>query len=180
MQIHSKKEKSIKLIAALSDNDVIGLDNGELPWILPGDLRHFKDLTTGNTIVMGWNTWKSIGEKPLPNRINVILSRKVRQLPRSKWIYQIKNPIDIFKLPKHKRKGDIFIIGGGQVYSSYMSMIDEMYLTYVHLNIPYAEKHIKFPKVDWYEWTSVEDVDMSDQEENGIVYEFRHYARILD
>ena len=171
----SKKEKCIKLIAAVSDNDIIGTENGELPWLLPGDLAHFKNLTTNNTIVMGWNTWKSLGERPLPNRMNIILSRKERALPRSKWIYQIKKPIEILSLPKHKRLGDIWIIGGGQVYYTYLSLVKEMYLTFVHTNVPYSEKCVQFPKVNWSRW----NLESSSEEfvENGISYEFKHYVR---
>jgi len=175
----SAKEKSINLIAAVSDNDVIGLENGELPWILPGDLKHFRELTTNNTVVMGWHTWKSLGEKPLPNRMNIILSRKHRILPRSRWLKQIRYPMELFMLPKNKRPGSIWIIGGGQVYSAYLPIVQDMYLTYVHLNIPNEEKCIKFPKIHWSEWEAFEKTDHEeDFYENGINYEYKHYVRI--
>lgn len=175
----STNEKSIKLIAAVSDNDVIGLENGELPWVLKSDLKRFRELTIGNTVVMGCHTWKSIGERPLPNRMNIILSRKKRILPRSKWVKQIHSPMEVFMLPKNKRPGDLFIIGGGQVYSAYLPIVQEMYLTYVHLNIPNEEKCVKFPKVHWGQWRLFENTDHNDKEyyENGINYEYRHYVR---
>lgn len=174
----SKKENSIKLIAAVSDNNVIGLANGSLPWILPGDLKHFKELTTGNTIIMGWHTWKSLGEKALPNRINIILSRKKRPLPRKREVRQIHNPMQINGLPKGWQQGDIWIIGGGQVYNSYLPMVNEMYLTFVHINVPDEDKCIKFPHIDWSKWTETEESKNSQEQTNGKVhFEFKHYVR---
>jgi len=168
-----------KLIAAISDNDVIGLEDGGLPWVLPGDLRHFKEITQGNTILMGWKTWQSIGELPLPGRVNIILSRKPRKLPRSKWIRHIRSPMEIHSLPKKWIQGDIFIIGGGQVYQTYAGAANEMFLTFVHVNVPNEEKCIKFPHIDWTKWK----VDASSEEiydsESKITYEFKHYVRSL-
>lgn len=173
-----KPAKSIKIIAAVSDNDVIGLENGSLPWILPSDLKHFKELTIGNTVVMGYNTWKSLGEKPLANRVNLILSRKKRPLPRKREVRQIHNPMQIFGLPKGWQQGDIWIIGGGKVYETYLPMATELYLTFVHVRIPFGEKQIKFPHVDWSEWAETEESKKSEELTNGkIHFEFKHYVR---
>ena len=87
----------ISIIAAVSTNGIIGKNN-ELPWVVPEDLKHFKEKTMGHPIIMGWNTWQSIGEKPLPGRLNIILSRQNRPIPRSKDIKLIHNFLDIKKL----------------------------------------------------------------------------------
>lgn len=174
----SKTEKSIKIIAAVSDNGIIGLENNELPWVLPGDLAHFKKITTNNTIVMGWKTWQSIGERPLPNRMNIVLSRRKRVLPRASNIRQIHSAMDIYSLPKNWAvKGDLFIIGGGQIYSTYIMAASEMYITHVHMDIPNCEKCVKFPKIIEENWKEVETDDMDVHVENNIPYEFRHYVR---
>lgn len=170
-----KKEKSIKLIAAVSDNGIIGLENGELPWILPGDLAHFKKITTGNTIVMGYKTWLSIGERPLPNRMNIILSRRKRILPRASNVRQIHSAMEVYSLRKDWVKGDIFIIGGGKVYSTYIMAASEMYITHVHLDIPDCNKCIKFPDIIEDNWVQK---DVSDLKiENNIEYRFVHYVK---
>lgn len=174
----SKTGNSIKLIAAISDNDVIGLENGALPWILPGDLKHFKEITTGNTIIMGWNTWKSLGEKELPNRMNIVLSRKKRPLPRKRNIRQIHNPMQVNALQKGWQQGDIFIIGGGKVYETFLPMVDEMFLTFVHTNIPNEHKCVKFPHIDWTQWSETEESKNAKEQTNGkIHFEFKHYVR---
>lgn len=167
-----KVEKCIKLIAAVSNDNIIGLPDGSLPWLIPEDLKHFKDITTGNTIVMGSNTWRSIGSKPLPNRINIILSRKDNYLPRNKYVKQIYNSVDIFNLPKHKQMGDIFIIGGGQIYSTYLPLVSEMYITKVDT---YIGDGVKFASVNWNEWKLVESSNT--QYSNNIGYSFKKYVR---
>lgn len=164
----------IYLIAAISDNSVIGNEVNELPWILPGDLANFRKLTTGNTVVMGWNTWRSIGEKPLPNRMNIVLSRTKRKLPRSRWVKQIFSPTDIFDLPSSKRPGKIFIIGGAQTYRAYLPIVDEMYLTFVHKTIN-GKNNIKFPTIDWRMFEKVSSSEW--MVENDTHYDFNHYVK---
>jgi dihydrofolate reductase len=168
----SKKDNSIKLVAAVSLNNAIGFKN-ELPWIIKEDLKHFKQLTENNTIIMGWNTWQSLGEKPLPNRVNVVLSHNMRIMPRG--VLHISNPLQLF-YPEilRKLKGQLYVIGGGQIYQQFLPMSTEMYITKVYLTVPDTEETIYFPKFG-KEW--VEFGNISNYTDDGIQYEFKHYVR---
>lgn len=157
----------ISIIAAISINNVIGKDN-ELPWIIPEDLKHFKEKTMGHPIIMGWNTWQSIGEKPLPGRLNVILSRQNRPIPRSKDIKLIHNFLDIkkFKNP--------FIIGGASVYKEYLPLANKLYITRVFKEI-YGGSCVNFPNIN----NTFSVINTSDVKESiaGINYMFIEYGR---
>ncbi len=113
----------LRLIAvvAMASNRVIGKDGG-LPWHLPEDLKFFKKLTSGGTVVMGRKTYESIG-RPLPNRRNIVLSRSLESAPEG---CELATGIDDIQL-----SGDVFIIGGAQIYSALMDQLDEIILTYV-------------------------------------------------
>ena len=113
----------LRLIAvvAMASNRVIGKDGG-LPWHLPEDLKFFKKLTSGGTIVMGRKTYESIG-RPLPKRRNIVLSRSLKIAPEG---CELAAGIDDIPL-----RGDVFIIGGAQIYAALMDRLDEIVLTYV-------------------------------------------------
>ena len=112
----------ITLIAAVSKNGVIGIDN-KLPWTLPEDLKRFKKLTTGKVVLMGRKTFESIG-KPLPNRTNVILSRDPLFRPDGVLVYSnIEEVLPIFY--------DIIIIGGENIYKQFIDRADVIELTYI-------------------------------------------------
>jgi dihydrofolate reductase len=109
----------MKAILAMTPNGGIGLNN-QLPWdSLEGDLKRFKELTTGQTIVMGRSTWESLPKKPLPNRKSVVISSSVLDLPEG--VEQIRAIEDI---PE-----DAWIIGGAKLFGSTIQLISEMHLT---------------------------------------------------
>ncbi len=116
-----------KAIASLAENRVIGA-GGKIPWYLPNDLRFFRKMTTGHTVVMGRKTWDSIG-RPLPNRRNVVLSRTLAtgtaSLPGATIVRELK---DVDELPP---VGDIWIIGGANIYAMALPRCVELYLTHV-------------------------------------------------
>lgn len=116
------------MIVASSDNNVIGKDN-KLIWTLKDDLKRFKELTSGSTVIMGRKTFESIG-KPLPNRVNIVLSRK-RML--------IDGCIVVDSIGKAIKKSDnnkeIFIIGGSEIYKLSIKFVDKIYLTKVHTEV---------------------------------------------
>jgi len=111
----------IKIIVAQSNNRVIGKDN-KLLWRQSDDLKRFKSLTLNNKVVMGRKTFESIG-KPLPNRENYILTRSNIRIDGCKIL---NHPDDVLDL-----EGDIFIIGGGEIYKKFLNLADEIYLTQV-------------------------------------------------
>ena len=129
----------IKLIAAVEQfTQGIGYGN-QLPWpIIPEDLKHFRDTTIGKTIVMGSLTFLSFGELPLPNRKNVVITRKKRNFRRD--VIQVQHPEQILKW-----KGDVYIIGGASIYSTYMEAAGKMIIT--ELDFPEdVQKKLKFDK----------------------------------
>lgn len=114
----------ITLIAACSKNRVIGKDN-QLIWHVPGDLKRFKELTSGHTILMGRKTFESIG-KPLPNRRNVILSRDPNFKPEGCLVYSdLTQVIELFH-------NDLFVIGGEEIYKQTIGYADYIELTLIH------------------------------------------------
>ena len=116
------------IIAAVADNLAIGKDNNLL-WHLSGDMKHFKFLTSGHTVLMGKNTYLSIG-RPLPNRRNIILSRSMKEAdaPGCEIISNLK---ELEEDPSLKNE-EIFVIGGGQIYELMMPFANKLCLTRVH------------------------------------------------
>ncbi len=137
------------IIAAVSDNGVIGSDNS-LPWYLPEDLKRFKRLTEGKTVLMGKKTFDSIMArlgKPLPNRVNVVLSRQEDpSLPEG--VIQLKDIDEISSLEAE----EVMVIGGGQIYDQLIDHCERMYITHVHQTI---DGDVRFPDVDWSQWQNV-------------------------
>lgn len=118
---------NIKAIAAVSLNGVIG-KNGALPWSLPGELKWFKKITLGHIIVMGRKTWESL-PGALPGRENWVLSRSSNSAQNQNYFASFDQII------KQAGERTIFIIGGGEIYSSYLGICEELFLTEVQQNI---------------------------------------------
>jgi dihydrofolate reductase len=116
----------LAIIAALSRNRVIGKD-GKLPWYLPEDLRRFKQLTTGHTVLMGRKTFESLG-KPLANRRNIVVSSK--PVPGLECYPSIDAALKALE-----SEDLVFILGGGQVYSQLLERADYLYLTIIEREI---------------------------------------------
>jgi len=110
------------LIAALSRNRVIGKD-GKIPWHIPEDLKRFKELTTGHTVLMGRRTYESLGN-PLPDRRNVLLTS--RQIPGMETHTSLDAALQALK-----NEEKVFVIGGGTVFAQVLPLADELYLTLV-------------------------------------------------
>jgi dihydrofolate reductase len=119
--------KHFKAIAAMSLNRVIGAGN-KIPWHLPEDFKWFKQLTTGNVVVMGRKTFESIG-KPLPNRETIILSRSQFSHPGVRTVSDL-NQIDL----AHESR-EVFICGGGQIYAQALPLCSDLYLTLVQREV---------------------------------------------
>ena len=120
----------ISIIVAHDDKRGIGKNN-QLPWHLSKDLKHFKDLTLNHPVIMGRKTFESIG-KPLPNRLNIIISRNKQQHSIPWWNVLITDSVTkAIKLAKQKDKNEIFIIGGGEIYTQALPLATKLYLTKV-------------------------------------------------
>ena len=152
----------IAIVAALSRNRVIGRDGG-LPWHLPGDLRHFKELTSGGTVVMGRKTYESIPEKfrPLPNRRNLVLTRNGFEAPGAEIRHDLQEALE---------EQDCFVIGGATIYAQALPFADRLYLTEIDAEIA---GDAFFPELIG-EWDLAESEPI---EENGLRYRFKTYDR---
>ena len=161
----------ISLIAAVADNNVIGRDN-RLPWHLPADLKFFKNTTTGHHVLMGRKTFDEI-KKPLPGRINVIITRQPDFHPDG---VAIARSIDE-AIGKAESSGDpeIFIIGGAEIFRQVLHRADRMYITRVHTE---AEGDTFFPEFDDVnEWKLVDAEHYEADERNAHPYSFLTYER---
>lgn len=112
-------------IVAIAENFAIG-KGGKLPWHYPADLKFFKETTTGNAVVMGRATWASIG-RPLPNRLNIVLSRSGSIEPQP-GVIVLRSKEEVLSLAGYLR-GDVFIIGGAKTYENFADVIDKWIVT---------------------------------------------------
>lgn len=144
----------LSIIVAKGKNNAIGKDN-KLLWHISEDLKHFKQITSGHTIVMGRKTFESIG-KPLPNRRNIIVSLKMKEAPAGTEL--AKSIDDVFRMCKDE--DEVFIIGGGEIYRQTIALADKLYITQVDVAPQDADTF--FPPIDietlWTEY-SREDHD---------------------
>ena len=113
---------SLSLIVAHDTKRAIGKD-GKIPWYIPDDLQFFKTITTGKTVVMGRKTFENIG-KPLPNRTNIVLTSNPERMHPD--IIQISKPEFVMDYAKDK---EVFIIGGGEIYSQFINLCNLLYVT---------------------------------------------------
>lgn len=122
-------------IIAIAKNFAIGQD-GKLPWHYPADLKFFKQMTTGNAIVMGRKTFESIG-KPLPKRLNIVLSRTAA-LENASNILVLRSKEEVMALTEYL-KGDIFIIGGAKTYTEFADIIEKWIVTEIPETVEKAD-----------------------------------------
>lgn len=185
-------EKPVSLIACLSSNNVIGYDN-KLMYSIPNDIERFKKITTGNgnnAIIMGRKTFESIGCKPLPNRMNIVISLSHFVLGDQSPLCDINfenlifvNNITVLKtLLCLKNIDEIFIIGGQTIYEQTIDLVDRMYLTIVHNNVdifnPNYKKLLFFPKYDELKFREICIENFQASKENKYPYSFINYVRI--
>ena len=135
----------VAFVVALSDNGVIG-KNGDLPWHIPEDLKHFKAVTMGKPIIMGRKTYLSIG-KPLPGRTNIVLTRQ--EDFKADGVQVVHSFDDALSAARAENPEEIMVIGGAQVYEEALSRADRLYLTYVHKEV---EGDTYFPSFNEDEW----------------------------
>lgn len=153
----------LSAIAAISDNFVIGKDN-TLPWYLPADLKHFKQITMGNPILMGRKTFESIG-RALPGRQNIVITHdKTFQAPGCLVVNSIEEA-----LQATSEQNEAFIIGGAQLYQQMLPHVQRLYLTIIHQTL---SGNAFFPIIDQREWNQVECIDYIADTENRYSYSF--------
>lgn len=164
-----KENAEINIIAAVAKNNAIGLNN-QLIWHLPNDLKYFKMLTINEAIIMGKNTFFSIG-KPLPNRLNIVISSNENlQIEGATVCKTFANAIETAKQSGRK----IFVAGGANVYSQAIAIADSLYITEVDIS---PEADTFFPKINMEIW-EVKEVTLGIIDEKNIIpHRFIVYKR---
>jgi len=152
---------SVSLVAAMDRNRLIGVNN-QLPWRLPADMRHFRQITLGYAVLMGRLTWQSLG-KPLPGRRNLVLSRNDLELEGAEQVKSIEQAIDL------SAGEELMVIGGAQVYCAALPLAKRLYLTYVEAEF---SGDTWFPEWIESEWSLVEEELRPADEKNSYAMRF--------
>ncbi len=159
----------LSIIAAINKNRGLGYQNRLLYW-LPNDLKRFKALTTGHTIIMGRKTFESLPKGALPNRRNIVLSSTQNLFEKAEHFYNLKEALSACK-----EEDEVFIIGGASLYAEAMPLADRLYLTEVDDNKEPAD--VFFPAVSHKEWQEKSRECHSADEKHLYSYCFTDYER---
>ena len=158
----------IAMIAAMARDRVIGRDNA-MPWHLPADLAHFKQVTMGKPVLMGRRTFESIG-RPLPGRRNLVISRNPDYTPAGVEVFASVEAA----LAALGEVPEVMIIGGGRLYAQLLERADVLYLTHIDLAV---EGDTHFPDYRVYAWAQRDEVCHQADERNPYAYRFETLER---
>ncbi|WP_158995746.1 dihydrofolate reductase [Mucilaginibacter sp. L196] len=159
---------TVSIIVAIGENHAIGKNN-QLLWHMPNDLKHFKDITSGRTIIMGRKTFDSVG-KPLPRRRNIVVTRQDITIPGCEVVKSIEDGLALCK-----GEDEVFIGGGAEIYKLAMHLTDRIYLTIIHKSF---DADTFFPEIDKSEWKEVKREDFEPDEKNPLPYSFITLERL--
>jgi dihydrofolate reductase len=163
----------LSAIVAVDKHNAIGKDN-QLPWHLPEDLKFFKRTTIGKPVLMGRNTYDSMG-KPLKDRLNIVLSRQQELvLPDGVLLYH--NLDDAMERLDAEGTEEVFIIGGGKIFAETMDKMDRLYITHVDTVVEGAD--VFFPHIDHSHWKLTWEEAHKADEKHAFDYTFCRYERI--
>jgi dihydrofolate reductase len=158
----------LTLVVAVAENGIIGRDGG-LPWRLPDDLKHFRRLTLGNTVLMGRKTFESLG-KPLEGRANWVLTRDAAFAPAGAQVFR-----DLDAALAQPPQGELLVIGGAELYRQTLPLASRLELTQVHAQV---EGDTHFPDFDAKQWRETARVDHAADERHAHAYSFLTLDRI--
>ena len=161
----------VSIIAAVAANGVIGRDN-HLPWRLSADLKRFRELTMGHTIVMGRKTWDSIG-RALPGRRSIVITRKSDWRPDAEGVLVAHSLDEAIDLARDDT--ELFIIGGAEIYQQALRRADRLYLTRILAEVA---GDVRFPDIDEVEWTLRGREAYEPDDKNEHAYRFEVYDRV--
>ncbi|GBU06819.1 dihydrofolate reductase [Bacteroidales bacterium] len=162
--------KTLSTIVAIGKNNEIGYKN-DLLWRLPKDLKRFKEITTGHSILMGRKTYESLPKGALPNRKNIILTRDARYIAENCTVYT-----SLHDMIKEENEDEIFIIGGGEIYKLTLPLSNKLYLTTVEASFENADTF--FPAIDFSQWSLISEEHIAANELNKYAHTFCVYIRI--
>lgn len=161
-------QENISIIVAIAQNFAIGKNN-DLLFHLPNDLKHFKEITSGHTIIMGRNTLLSLPKWPLPNRRHIVITDKPDdRFEGCETVFSIEEAIE-----KVKDEKEAFVIGGGMIYRQFYPVANKLYLTIVHKDF---DADVFFPEINHPEWKEISREDFYD-EKNGFNYSYVNLKR---
>ncbi len=160
----------ISIIAAMDERQGIGIDN-KMPWHLPADLKRFKKITMGHHLIMGRKTYQSIGN-PLLGRTMIILSRNPDFTAEGCLVS--RSLTEALERARDAGENEIFIVGGGEVYREALSLVDRLYLSFVHTSQP-ADTH--FPQFEESDWSLICEGEFPVDESNPLAHTFKQYVR---
>jgi len=160
----------ISLLVAMDQNRGIGANN-QLPWHLSADLKRFKSLTMGHHMIMGRKTFESIG-KPLPGRVTIIVTHDPEYQAQECLIAHSMN--EAFSLSETSGEIEVFIIGGGNVFSQVLMRADRLYITQVNARV---RADVFFPEYDEHEWEEIESVFQPADDKNQYSSTYRYLIR---
>lgn len=159
----------LSIIVATDQNNAIG-HNNDLPWHLSDDLKRFKAITTGYTVLMGRNTWNSLPFKPLKNRRNIVISQTMEATDGCEIARSIDESI---KLCCNDEK--VFIIGGARIYTQMIDKVDELIIT--HVMHTFENTDTFFPTIDQNQWSISEKSEILHDEKSNLDYQYVTYHR---
>ncbi len=160
----------LSIIVAKAQNNIIGKDN-KLLWHIPEDLKRFKDITTGHTIIMGRKTFESLG-RVLPNRKHIVFTQNSDFKVNDENVKIVHSMLEIQEYIENKEEN--FVIGGAMIYNLLMPYVNKMYITEIHKDF---EGDTVFPKINLDIWKEVSREKGEDIEQNDLEYDFVVYER---
>ena len=160
----------ISIIVAVAENYAIG-KKGDLLCHLPADLKHFKEITSGKTVLMGERTFYSLPKHPLPNRRNIVLTDvQGKTFEGAEAVYSLQD-----LCAKVQGEEEAFVIGGGMVYRQMMPIADKLYITHIHHSWDDADTF--FPEIKEDEWKLISSEEHQADEKNPYDFTFAEYER---
>ncbi|ASK36164.1 dihydrofolate reductase [Alloalcanivorax mobilis] len=165
----------VALMAAKASNNVIGRNN-KLPWYLPNDLKYFKQVTWGKSIIMGRNTWESLN-KALPGRTNIVISGQPDyHAEGARVVTSLEQALSLAEsVAVVEGQEEVVVIGGAQIYALALPRADRLYLTEVHADV---EGDTRFPDFDASQWRQIGREDFAAEGPNPYDYSFVVYDRV--
>lgn len=165
-------KNKISLIVAMSQDYAIGKNN-QLLWKISDDLKCFKQTTIGHVVIHGRKSYESIGN-PLPNRTNIVISRQENFIAEGCLVVNsVENAISLANTLE--QNGEIFILGGAQIYEIALPLVDNMYISKVEAEYPDADTF--FPPIDWDQWTLESTTAFAQSDKNEHAFSFNLYQR---
>ncbi len=160
----------ISIIAAIGKNNELGKEN-KLLWSLPADMKHFREITSGHTVIMGRKTFESIG-KPLPNRKNIVITRDENYKKEGiEVVHSLEDAISIAR----QGLAEIFVIGGAEIYKQALPVADKLYITHVDAENKNADTF--FPEIIPILWNEISHEEHKKDDKNPHDYTFSVYKK---